>query len=483
MNSRRLACPGRPAFAISKLAVLVAISCAAFGPLSIQSARAQGAPAGASASGAQSLAPMLAKVTPGVVGISIAQQEGSDNPLLKDPFFKEFFEQSGKAKAAPRAEQAEVRPAGSGVIIDAARGLVLTNNHVVHEASRVVVVLKDRRELPASVLGADPGTDVALLKIEARSLVAVPLGDADAVQVGDFVAAIGNPFGIGQTVTSGIVSAVGRGGISPEGYEEYIQTDAAINPGNSGGALINMRGELIGINTAILTGGQGNRGNIGIGFAVPVSMALEVASQIERFGEVRRGRVGIQSADVTPALVAEKRLEASEGALISKVEPNSPAQQAGLKMDDVVVKVNDRVIRSAADLRNRLALIPVGTTAQLVVLRGTTQTRIPVTIGPVPTTPPTLAQAAPAGPRSEASPPSATNWGLQVAPSNGTLAVTTVDPAGRAHALGLRAGDLILSVNRQPMQTAAALTAALSQAGDKVLSILRGDSKIRLTVR
>ena len=453
----------------------------------VSTLRAQGT--SATLPGVPSLAPMLSKVTPGVVGISIAQTAEQENPLLKDPFFKKFFEDSAKNKrrAAPQPQEAEVRPSGSGVIIDAAQGLVLTNHHVIRTASRVVVVLKDRRQLPARVLGSDAGTDIALLKIEEGGVVAVPLGDSDSSQVGDYVLAIGNPFGIGQTVTSGIVSAVGRGGISPEGYEDYIQTDAAINPGNSGGALVNLRGELIGINTAILTGGEGNRGNIGIGFAVPISMAQEVVAQIRRFGEVRRGRIGVQSVDLTPQLAKEKSLRASEGALISTIETRSAAERAGLRVSDVILQLNGKPVRSAAELRNRLALVPVGDTAALQVLRGAESVHIQVVVEAVPAAASAATPPSANGPKSggdnKPAPSSDQSWGMQLAPgADDALAVTQVDPAGRAHALGLRAGDLIVAVNRQPVANANALTYLLSQPGEKIVSVLRGGNKLRFVI-
>jgi len=425
------------------------------------------------------LAPMLARVLPGVVGISIVQDAERSNPLLRDPFFRQFFEDSARNKSR-RPALSEARPAGSGVIVDAGRGLVLTNHHVIREASRVVVVLNDRRELNARVLGSDAGTDIALLKVEASGLVGVPIGDSDTMRVGDFVVAIGNPFGIGQTVTSGIVSAVGRGGLSPEGYEDYIQTDAAINPGNSGGALVNLRGQLIGVNTAILTGGQGSHGNIGIGFAVPMSMARQVIAQIQQHGEVRRGRIGVQAADLTPQAAESRKLGVKEGALLTTVEAGSPAQQAGLRAEDVVVSVNGRPVRGNADLRNCLALISVGSVAELVAWRGASRLSFAVTVAAI--SPPASAAS-----RSDAGPPkkesAAGNWGLQLAPAgDGTLAVVEVAAQGRAHALGLRAGDHILAVNREPVASVEVFTRLLAAAGEKTLSVLRGETKLRITV-
>ncbi len=241
--------------------------------------------------GLPTLAPILAPVTPAVVNISVVTRSPEENnPLARDPFFRRFF--------GLRAPEPQVS-AGSGVIVDAKNGYVLTNHHVVKDATAVFVVLKDNRRFQARLIGSDAGTDIALLAIPPEDLVEARFGDSDILQVGDFVLAIGNPFGIGQTVTSGIVSALGRTGLLPEGFEDFIQTDASINPGNSGGALINLKGELVGINTAII-GPAG--GNVGIGFAVPSSIARAVMAQLIRYGEVRRGRLGISMQDLTPAL-------------------------------------------------------------------------------------------------------------------------------------------------------------------------------------
>jgi serine protease DegQ len=310
------------------------------------------------------IAPMLERVTPAVVNISVRSHTSVHNPLLQDPFFRQFF------NVPDVPERREQMSAGSGVIIDAAAGLVVTNNHVVRDADQIMVTLKDRRRLQATLVGTDAGTDLALLRIKAGSLTALPIGDSDTVRVGDFVAAIGNPFGLGQTVTSGIVSALGRSGLEIEGYEDFIQTDASINPGNSGGALVNFAGQLIGLNTAII-GPSG--GNVGIGFAVPSNMVRAVLRQLADYGEVRRGRLGIEVQDLTPELADsfdETVTKAvSEGALISKVVPGSAAAQAGLKTGDVVVGLNGSPVRGATDLRNRIGLMTVGTDVSLDVLR------------------------------------------------------------------------------------------------------------------
>jgi Do/DeqQ family serine protease len=311
--------------------------------------------------GVLTLAPLLADITPGVVNIAVRSRvERPASPLFDDPFFRRFFD----LPEVPR--QRDVLSAGSGVIVDARRGYVLTNSHVVANAAEVQVTLKDGRTYPARLVGSDPETDIALLQLDAPDLTAVPLGDSGRLQVGDLVIAIGNPFGLGQTVTSGIVSALGRSGLGIEGYEDFIQTDASVNPGNSGGALVNSRGELVGINTAIL-GPTG--GNIGIGFAVPVNMARAVMTQLIEHGEVRRGRLGITIQDLTPALADTMKLDLRGGAVISEIEAGSPAARAGLAPGDVIVEVNGQAVLDADDLRNLIGLMPVGTDVAIVLYR------------------------------------------------------------------------------------------------------------------
>jgi Do/DeqQ family serine protease len=314
------------------------------------------------ATGIPSLAPVLKEVTPGVVNISVrARQRGADNPLLADPFFRRFFNIPDSAQR-PR----DVEATGSGVIVDAANGYVLTNYHVIENAEAVEVTTKDNRRFEARIVGRDPATDVAVLKIEGKGLKAVPFGDSDRLEVGDFVIAIGNPFGLGQTVTSGIVSALGRSGLGIEGYEDFIQTDASINPGNSGGALIDLRGRLVGINTAILAPGGGN---IGIGFAVPINMARAVMDQILKYGEVKRGRIGIAIQELTPEIANAIGTHRVDGAVIARVEPRSSADRAGLEAGDLVVAVNGTPVRSMAQLRNKIGLTRLGETIHLTVER------------------------------------------------------------------------------------------------------------------
>ena len=319
----------------------------------------------ATGAGVTTLAPMLRQITPGVVNIAVKGKVREQNPLMQDPFFRRFLE------PGDRTRERQTQATGSGVIVDATHGYVLTNAHVVENAVQIEVTMKDNRRLSAKLIGRDAETDVAVLQVPPENLTAVPLGNSDALQVGDFVLAIGNPFGLGQTVTSGIVSALGRS-LGIEGYEDFIQTDASINPGNSGGALVNLRGELVGINTAILAPGGGN---IGIGFAVPINVARAVMEQILAHGEVQRGWLGVQIQDLTPELAKAMHISRSEGAVVKQVEPDSPAKQAGIQPGDLIVAVDGKAIRSSGDLRNRIALTPVGRTVTLTVIRdGATKT-------------------------------------------------------------------------------------------------------------
>ncbi|MBP2294347.1 Do family serine endopeptidase [Azospirillum rugosum] len=318
-----------------------------------------------------SLAPMLSAVTPGVVNIAVRGRTEMDNPLLRDPFFRRFFD-------LPERLQRETRAAGSGVIVDARNGYILTNNHVVENAEVIEVTTKDKRQFRAKLLGRDPQTEIAVLKIEASGLTAVPLGDSDRLEVGDYVVAIGNPFGLGQTVTSGIVSALGRSGLS-EGYEDFIQTDASINPGNSGGALVDLRGRLVGINTAILAP---SGGNIGIGFAVPINMARQVMDQILQYGEIRRGRIGVAVQDLTPEVASAMGVKEVEGAVVAQVEQGSPADRAGIRRGDIIVAIDGSPVRSATQVRNRVGLKRVGDRVELMLQRNGTQRSVTTRVEP-----------------------------------------------------------------------------------------------------
>ena len=332
----------------------------------------------------QGLEETLRKVSqraiPAVVNISslrvLRYQEGlPPSPLWQDPFFRQFFgEEFFRFFGIPR-ERIE-RSLGSGVIVSE-DGYILTNHHVIAQASRITVGLRDKRELEAKLVGTDPTTDIALLKVEAKGLPFLSLGDSDKAQIGDIVLAIGNPFGIGQTVTMGIISAKGRSNMGIVDYEDFIQTDAAINPGNSGGALVNLSGELIGINTAIVSRTGGYQG---IGFAIPSNIVKGVMEQLIRYGKVLRGWLGVRVQELTPQIASHLGLRRSQGALIVEVYPDSPAEKGGMRRGDVILSYDEKRVRAAWELRNLIALTPVGKEIVIEVLRGGRRERLHVRI-------------------------------------------------------------------------------------------------------
>ena len=412
------------------------------------------------------LAPLLEQVTPAVVNIAVLSRSPErDNPMMQDPFFRRFFGLPGESR--PQIS------AGSGVILDARNGYVLSNHHVVKEAEQIVVTLKDGRRLQAKLVGSDAGTDIAVLKVEPDNLKALSFGDSDALRVGDFVLAIGNPFGLGQTVTSGIVSALGRAGLNIEGYEDFIQTDASINPGNSGGALLSLRGELIGINTAII-GPTG--GNVGIGFAVPSNMVRAVMNQIVKYGEVRRGRIGLTTQDVAPELAKALGARSAQGAAVVEVAKGSPADKAGLRVGDVIVAANARGVRGSSDLRNQIGLVPVGEEVEFRVLREGREQTLRARVEPV-----RSAEAS-----GSESIPELAGITVGTAERDGrpeAVAVVEVTRSSPAWSHGLRTGDLIVAVNRAKVRSARELTAALKAPGPLVLTVLRGDYAFAVVVR
>nr|WP_246058841.1 Do family serine endopeptidase [Luteibacter pinisoli] len=305
-----------------------------------------------------SLAPMLAKVTPAVVNISTKTRIRTRNAYADDPLFAQLF---GQGVPRERVEQS----LGSGVVVDAAKGYVLTNNHVVGGADDITVTLQDGRDLKAKLIGTDPDTDVAVLQIPAEGLQALPVADSAQLRVGDFVVAVGDPFGLGQTATSGMVSAVNRTGLG-KGIQNFIQTDASINPGNSGGALVNLRGELVGINSMIFTP---SGGNVGIGFAIPTDLATGVMKQLLAYGKVRRGNLGVEVQDITPRIAKALGLKDTNGAVVTSVTTGSPADGAGLQTGDVLTAIDGKPVRSAQDLRNTEGLLPLGSKVKLGVQR------------------------------------------------------------------------------------------------------------------
>nr|WP_245995148.1 DegQ family serine endoprotease [Inmirania thermothiophila] len=415
--------------------------------------------------GLPTLAPMLERVTPAVVNIATRGRiRVQDNPLLQDPFFRRFFGLPDVPVERP------TQSLGSGVIVDAGAGYVLTNHHVIAKADEITVTLRDGRSFEARLVGSDPETDIAVLQIPAENLVALPLADSDRLRVGDFVVAIGNPFGLGQTVTSGIVSALGRSGLGIEGYEDFIQTDASINPGNSGGALVDLRGELVGINTAILAPGGGN---VGIGFAIPSNMAREVMEQLVRYGEVRRGRLGVVVQDLTPELARAFGLARGEGAVIAQVVPGSPAEKAGLQPGDVVVEINGRRVRNSADLRNAIGLLRVGERVRLEIVRDGRRRTVEAEIAE-----PEIARVdgGRIHPRLEGTVLSEIEPGSEAARQGlEGVVIAEVEPGSPAARAGLRPGDVIVSANRRRVTSLEALRQAVDPRRPLLMNLRRGE--------
>ena len=421
-----------------------------------------------------SLAPMLDNVTPAVVNIaSEGHVEMRLNPLFNDPFFRRFF------NVPDQPLSRKTQSLGSGVIVDAAQGLIITNNHVIANADKVTVNLRDGRNFKAELVGSDPDSDVAVIRIKATKLTALRLADSDKLRVGDFVVAIGNPFGLGQTVTSGIVSALARSGLGITGYDDLIQTDASINPGNSGGALVNLRGELVGINTAIYSQ---NGGNIGIGFAIPVNMAHQIMQQLVSHGQVKRGYLGAQFQDLNAELAEAFGLRADKGAVVVDVTGGSPAALAGLVPGDVITEVNGRAIANAAELRNQIGLIRSGQKVEVRLLREGQPARATLLIADRDEGVSANGQF-----RNERFADTTIGEIPQDSPAFGRLQGVTaykVERGSRAWAAGLRAGDIIVSVNRQRTPTLPAFLAVVNQAtGALLLSVHRGNQSAYLVIK
>lgn len=416
-----------------------------------------------------SLAPVVEGVLPAVVNIStVSTIQQAQHPLLRDPFFRRFFD----VPNVPRERRAS--SLGSGVIVDGEEGYVLTNHHVVAEADEITITLKDGREFEAEKVGSDPEWDIALLQIDAENLTDIPFGDVDQLRVGDLVIAVGNPFGLGHTVTSGIVSALGRTGLGIEGYEDFIQTDASINPGNSGGALLDWQGKLVGINTAIM-GPSG--GNVGIGFAIPVDMIKGLMDQLIEHGEVQRGHLGVYIQDVTQELKEALDLESADGALISKVIEDSPADRAGLQDGDVVVALGGEPVTSSSDLRNRVGLMRPEQEVEVTYIRDGERHVTQVALDERGTV------TAGNGSWEHEALPGA--WLAPIpedAPVDG-VQVEKVEPGTAAARAGLRGGDLIDMIDRQDIADAESARDVLDDAGDRVLlRIVRGQGAIFLVV-
>ncbi len=431
--------------------------------------------------GRTSFAPVVKKVTPGVVKVyvttkvhNMAYSEGPGGDM--DDLFRRFFGNQFPNGRMPRRQMEVPRQQGigSGVVVTK-DGYILTNNHVVDGADEVKVALQDGREFTAKVIGRDPKSDVAVIKIDANNLPVVPMADSDKVEVGDVVLAIGNPFGIGQTVTTGIVSATGRGGAVGLDYEDFIQTDAAINPGKSGGALVDAEGRLIGINTAILSRSGGNQG---IGFAIPTNLARDVMDSLIKDGRVTRGYLGVMIQDVTPALAKEFKLKDNTGALVGDVTPNSPAQKAGLESGDIILDFNGKAVKDSRHLKLEVARTKPGESVPVKVLRNGNAKSFAVKVKELPGT----EQLA----KNDAHPDdTGTLNGVAVSDLNSQarqqfeipstvkgVVVTEVEPNSAAAEAGLRPGDVILEINRKPVKTAEEAVQMTEKATDRT-SLLR----------
>jgi serine protease Do/serine protease DegQ len=422
-----------------------------------------------------SLAPMLERITPAVVNIATRgkSRRRLELPLPNDPFFRRFFDLPGIERIQ------ETSSLGSGVIVDANKGLILTNDHVIKDAYEINVTLIDGRELRAEILGRDSDTDVALIQVPAEGLTQIPMADSSVLRVGDFVVAVGNPFGLGQTVTSGIVSALGRSGLGIESIEDFIQTDASINLGNSGGALVNLRGELVGINTAIY--GAGNQGSIGIGFAIPINLARDIMLQLIDHGEVRRGRLGAQGQDLTGQLAQAFGIDRDSGFIVTQIETGSPADKAGIRVGDVIVAANGKPIRSARDMHNLVGLQRLGESIELELFRDGTERELEVLIEPIEVNKldgqrihSKLAGATIGEVREQHLQRGRIDY----------LQVISVEPGSNAAAAGFLVGDIIYSINKQLTRSFDELF-ALVDNNDKgmIMNIQRGNRELYILLK
>ena len=417
-----------------------------------------------------SLAPILEKVLPAVVNVSVTNISQQPLGLLQDPIFRKFFE---LPETGPVTEQS----AGSGVILDAEAGFIVTNHHVVEGAQSVTVTLYNEQELEAKVVGTDDATDIALLKVHSKYLQSLPTGDSEALRIGDFVVAVGNPFGLGHSVTSGIVSALGRTGLGIENYEDFIQTDASINPGNSGGALINLRGELIGINTAILAPGGGN---IGIGFSIPINRILQLTAQLIQYGDIHRGILGVISEDLPHAYTSSGKAPTLKGALIIKIIPHSPAAASRLEPGDIVVQVGTEAIDSASDLRNTLGLVRAGDNRRIKFWRGSRLNEIQVQIQD----PNTLLTGDSEQIYEKLSGASFLDITISTrAGPRGAILVSAIERSASAARVGLKRDDIIITANQSRVESLDALRALIDRARAPFsLDIERDGEKITLQI-
>ncbi|MXY64288.1 MAG: Do family serine endopeptidase [Gammaproteobacteria bacterium] len=414
-----------------------------------------------------SLAPMLENVLPAVVNISTTTRiRTTDHPLMQDPFFRRFL--------GPR--EREGSSLGSGVIVDAVNGYILTNHHVIDRADEITVTTNDGRSMEATLVGSDEDSDVAVIQVRGDNLQAIAIGRSSELRVGDFVVAIGSPFGLSQTVTSGIVSALGRSGLGIEGYEDFIQTDASINPGNSGGALVNLRGELVGINTAILSRGGGS---IGIGLSIPVDMAGALMAQILEHGDVQRGILGVAMQDLTPRLAEAFGIPGRRGAVVSQVVPGSAAEEIGMRSGDVIVGFNNAEILDSADLRNAVGLLRTGDRGTVAFYRGGRLIEREVTIHD-PRKVANVQGKAPEGSRFAG----ASFEGVTSEDGEKAIRVTGIEPGSPAARTGIVPGDVIYSVNRRRIESVDDLSNVVERSdGVLLMRLLRDGRALFLVVK
>jgi Do/DeqQ family serine protease len=420
-----------------------------------------------------SLAPMIRRVAPAVVNVATrgsVTESNPANPLLADPAFNRFFD----VPQARGGHSPQFQSAGSGVILDARRGYILTNAHVIENASEITVTLADGRDLKAEVVGIDEPTDIALIKVRPVKLTQITLGESAKLEVGDFVVAIGNPFGLRNSVTSGIVSGLGRSSLDKDGFEDFIQTDAAINPGNSGGALVNLRGELVGLATAILAR---SGGNIGIGFAIPVDMVRSITDQLEQFGSVKRGLLGVDTYPVSPDIAQALGLSGAEGALVTQVMLGSAAEQAGIHSGDVIVAINHATVVVPADVRNAIGLLRAGDTVDIELLRDGRARHVQAIISQ-----PAESAAATPLPPGEIN-PALEGATLAEAQGGSGVVVRNVDSGSPAAAAGIRSDDLIVAVNQSRVASIQQLRERSAGLATLVLEIQRGKSTVLVPIQ
>lgn len=416
-----------------------------------------------------SLAPLIERVSPAVVNISVNGRIATNSPLAEDPLFRRFFD-------VP--QEREFASAGSGVIVDARQGYLVTNHHVVENAEEITITLLDSRVMEATVIGSDPASDVAVLKIEANDLVEMAFAKPGSLAVGDYVVAIGNPFGFSNTVTSGIVSALGRSGLNREAYEDFIQTDASINPGNSGGPLVNLNGELVGINSAIISRtGQ----NIGIGFAIPVTTVRNVVEQLIENGEVSRGLLGVSIISITPDLARQYALSSVAGALVTEVLADSAAEEAGLEVHDVIVAINDQPIKDSGSLKNSIGLLRPGVRVRVGFIRDGSERTVTAMLN-------ALTANTATSPDVVVPERNSIFEGAELVPgraADGTegLRVARVDSDSLAAERGLTVGDVITEINRQRVRSLAEARQLVAEARSVVLYVYRGNRTLLVIMR